>query len=94
LGYETTAGQVRHVLAEISKTMLEQVKLEPGTVKTRLIGFSDDALELQAIAYVPTRDESVFLEVQEELLLRIMDIVEASGASFSPRVVRKSSASP
>jgi MscS family membrane protein len=71
LGYETTAGQVR------------QVKLEPESVKIRLLRFGDDSLELQAHAYVPTRDEDVFLEIQEELLLRIMDIVEASGASFS-----------
>ena len=83
LGYETTADQVRHVLAEVRKMMLEQAKLEPATVTTRLIRFGDDSLELQASAYVPTRDEAAFLEIQEELLLRIMDIVEASGAAFS-----------
>ena len=83
LGYETTADQLRHVLAEIRKMMLEQAKLEPATVRTRLIRFGDASLELEAFAYVPTRDEGVFLEIQEELLLRIMDIVEASGAAFS-----------
>jgi MscS family membrane protein len=83
LGYETTADQVRHVLAEIRKMMLEQARLEPETVTTRLIRFGDAALELQALAYVPTRDEGDFLDIQEDLLLRIMDIVEASGAAFS-----------
>jgi MscS family membrane protein len=83
LGYESTADQVRQILAEIGKMMLEEAKLEPETVRTRLLRFGDDSLELQAFAYVPTRDEAVFLEIQEELLLRIMDIVEASGASFS-----------
>ncbi|HKQ25783.1 MAG TPA: mechanosensitive ion channel family protein [Burkholderiales bacterium] len=83
LGYETTADQVRHVLAEIRKMMLEHGKLEPATVTTRLIRFGDASLELQAFAYVPSRDEGVFLDIQEELLLRIMDIVEASGAAFS-----------
>ena len=63
--------------------MLEEAKLEPATVRTRLIRFGDASLELEAFAYVPTRDEGVFLEIQEELLLRIMDIVEASGAAFS-----------
>jgi len=83
LGYETTADQLRHVLAEVRKMMLEHAKLEPGTVTARLIRFGDTSLELQALAYVPTRDEGVFLDIQEELLLRIMDIVEASGAAFS-----------
>jgi MscS family membrane protein len=83
LGYETTADQVRHVLAEVRKMMLEQAKLEPATVATRLTRFGDASLELQVSAYVPTRDEGAFLDIQEELLLRIMDIVEASGAAFS-----------
>ncbi len=82
LGYETTADQLRHVLAEIRKMMLEQAKLEPATVTTRLIRFGDASLEVEAFAYVPTREEGVFLDIQEELLLRIMDIVEASGAAF------------
>ena len=63
--------------------MLEHAKLEPATVTTRLIRFGDASLELEAFAYVPTRDEGAFLDIQEELLLRIMDIVEASGAAFS-----------
>jgi MscS family membrane protein len=83
LGYETTAGQLRQVLAEIRKMMLEHAKVDPATVRIRLIRFGDDSLELDAFAYVPTRDEGVFLEIQEELLLRIMDIVEASGATLS-----------
>ena len=83
LGYETTADRLRHVLTEIRKMMLEHAKLEPATVRTRLIRFGDASLELEAFAYVPTRDEGVFLDIQEELLLRIMDIVEASGAAFA-----------
>src|SRR3954454_18996567 len=83
LGHETSASQLRYVLGQIRKMMVEQGKLEPGTVKARLIRFGNDSLYLQVTAYVPTRDEGVFLDLQEELLLRIMDIVEASGVSFS-----------
>jgi MscS family membrane protein len=83
LGYETTADQLRHVLAEVRKMMLEQAKLDPASVRTRLIRFGGASLELEAFAYVPTLDEGAFLDIQEELLLRIMDIVEASGATLS-----------
>ena len=48
-----------------------------------MIKFGDAALELEAFAYVSTRDGEVFLEIQEELLLGIMDIIEASGTAFS-----------
>ncbi len=83
LGYGTKADQLRQVLAKIRQLMLEETRLEPATVRTRLIRFGDAALELEAFAYVPTRDEGAFLELQEALLLKIMDTVEASGAALS-----------
>jgi MscS family membrane protein len=63
--------------------MSEQVKLESATIRTRLIRFGDASLELEAFAYVLTHDAEVFLEIQEELLLRIIDIVEASGTAVA-----------
>ena len=63
--------------------MLEDAKVDPASVRIRLVRFGNDSLELDVFAYVPTSDEAVFLGIQEELLLRIMDIVEASGAAFS-----------
>jgi MscS family membrane protein len=83
LKYETTADQLRHVLAGVRKMMLEQANLDSASVRIRLIRFGGASLELEAFAYVPTRDESAFLDIQEELLLRIMDIVEASGATLA-----------
>jgi MscS family membrane protein len=58
-------------------------QLESSTLRTRLIRFGDASLELEAHAYVLTRDAEVFLEIQEELLLRIMDIIEASGTAVA-----------
>ena len=83
LRYETTADQLRHVLAEIRKMMSEQAKLESATIRTRLIRFGDASLELEASAYVLTADGEEFLDIQEELLLRIMDIIEASGTAVA-----------
>jgi MscS family membrane protein len=93
LRYETTAEQLRHVLAEIRKMMSERGQLESASIRTRLIRFGDNSLELEAFAYVLTDDAEVFLEIQEELLLRIIDIVEASGTAvalpFGTAPVRK-----
>jgi MscS family membrane protein len=83
LRYETTAEQLRHVLAEIRKMMSERGQLESASIRTRLIRFGDNSLELEAFAYVLTDDAEVFLEIQEELLLRIIDIVEASGTAVA-----------
>ena len=83
LRYDSTATQLRHVLAQIKKLMLAEPQLEPVTVRTRLVRFSEYSLELEVFAYVLTRDALAFLEIQESLLLRIMDIVEVSGTSVA-----------
>jgi len=83
LRYDTTADQLRHLLTEIGNMMSEQVKLEPATIRTRLIRFGDASLELEAFAYALTADADAFLDIQQELLLRILDIIEASGTAVA-----------
>ena len=43
----------------------------------------DFSLDLELFAFVPTTDFNEFLAVQEDVLLRLMDIVEASGSGFA-----------
>jgi MscS family membrane protein len=83
LRYDSTAAQLRHVLAEVRKALLAHPLVEKESARTRLVRFSDYSMDLDVFAYVLRRDMPGFLEVQEELLLRIMDIVEASGTSIA-----------
>jgi MscS family membrane protein len=83
LGYESTARQLRAVLAAIKQMMLDHPQLETSTVRTRLVRFADYSVDLEVFSYALTRDFPLFLEVQEDLLLRIMDIIEASGTSVA-----------
>ena len=80
---QTTADQLRRVLAETKKTLLAQQQIEPISVRTRLTRFSEYSIDLDVFAYVLTRDSLAFLEIQESLLLKIMDVVEASGTSIA-----------
>lgn len=79
LRYETTADQLRLVLAGIRKMMSEHPKVESATIRIRFIRFGDSSLDLEVFVYVFAQGMEVFLEIQEDLLLRIMDIIEASG---------------
>jgi MscS family membrane protein len=83
LRYETTADQLRYILAEIRKMLYEHSKVESGSARIRLIGFGNSSLDLEVFAYVLEREYEPFLHVQEDLLLRIIDIVEASGSGFA-----------
>lgn len=81
LRYDTTAEQLRRVLADIRELMSAHPKLEPSSIRTRLVRFGEYSLDLETFAYVETRDWQAFLEIQEDLLLRILDIIEASGTA-------------
>ncbi len=83
LRYETTADQLRYVLAEIRRLLYEHPKVESQSARIRFIRLGGSSLDLEIFAYVLTSDYLVFLEIQEDLLLRIMDIIEASGTGVA-----------
>jgi len=83
LRYETTPDQLRHVLAEIRKLLLSHPKVSRDPARVRFVGFGAHSLDLEIFAYTGSADWNEFLAVREDLLLRIMDIVEESGSGFA-----------
>jgi MscS family membrane protein len=83
LRYETSADQLRYVLAQIRRLFYEHPKVETEGARIRFIGYDNSALILEVFCYVLTRDNAEFLAIQEDLLLRIMDIVDAAGTGFA-----------
>lgn len=83
LRYETSADQLRFVIAGIRKMLYEHSKVETGGARVRFTGFKDSGLELELQAYILETDYVTFLAVQEDLLLRCMTLVEESGTSFA-----------
>jgi len=83
LRYETTPDQLRYVLVELKKLLLAHPKVHPDPARVRFIGFGAYSLDLEIFAYVLTADINEFLAIQEDVLLRIMDIVQASGTGFA-----------
>lgn len=81
--YETTADQLRYLLAEIRRMLYEHSKIESDTASIRFASFDASALRLEISSYVLTRDSTQFLAIREDLLLRIMDIVQESGSAFA-----------
>lgn len=83
LRYETSADQLRYILAEIRRVLYAHPKVESESARIRFVGFGTSSLNLEIFSYVLASDYGVFLEVQEDLLLRIMDIVEKGGTGFA-----------
>lgn len=83
LRYETSADQLRYVLAEVRRMLYEHPQVETVSARIRFAGFGVSSLDAEIFCYVLTPDVAEFLAIREDLLLRIMDIVVAAGTAFA-----------
>lgn len=83
LDCRASAAQLRSVLEGIRSILARHARVEQGTQSVQFVQIGDTSFDIQIRAYLLTRQQSLFLECQEELLLQIMDLVEASGAELA-----------
>ena len=83
LRYETSPDQMRYVCAQVRRLLYEHPKVETEGARNRFIAFDESALTLEIFSYILTQDYSEFLAIREDILLRIMDIVDAAGTGFA-----------
>jgi MscS family membrane protein len=83
LRYETSADQLRYVLAEIRRMLYEHPKIEVASARVRFIGFGLNSLDLEIFSYVLTRDMAEFTGIREDILFRVMSIVDQAGSAFA-----------
>ena len=79
LGRQATADQLRSVLAQIRRMLASHPALDSTSARTRFIRVTGYSLDLEIFVYVLETDYPLFLAIQEELLLGVMDIIETSG---------------
>lgn len=86
LRYETSHDQLRFVLGEL-RTMLhahpKTVHTADDPVRVRFIGYVDHSLNIGIRVYIRTVSYNEFLAVQEDILLRVGEIVEHAGTAFA-----------
>ncbi len=80
---ETPSNQLRSVLLDARKMLRDHPMVEPASGHVRFVGVKNCTFKVELFAYVMAQSWDTFLEIQEELLLRLVDIVEASGATFA-----------
>lgn len=83
LRYETTPDQLRHVLEELRKLLANHPRVLEEPARVRFVGYGAYSLDIEIFAYLLCRDQDTFLDIQEDILLRIADIVKACGADFA-----------
>ena len=80
---DSTRDQVLYCLAEIRKLLYAHPKIEAESARIRLVGFGQSSFDLELFSYIKTLDAADFIAIREDILVRIMDVVEKSGTSFA-----------
>lgn len=83
LRYETTPDQLRWVLTQLRKLFLQHPGVLAEPSRARFVGFGAHSLDIELFAYVDTDDYNTYLAIQEDLFLRMIDLVERSGTGFA-----------
>ncbi len=81
--YETSSDQLRYVLATLRKMLLSHPRIDPESARVRFVGFGASSLDIEVFAYAMTRNLPEFLSIREDVFLRVIDIIEQSGAAIA-----------
>jgi MscS family membrane protein len=83
LRLDTKPDHVRYVLSEIRRLLYSHPKVETKTVRVRLTDIAGSSLNVEILSYILTQDFNEFAAVREDLLLRMMDVMEDSGGGLA-----------
>ncbi len=83
LRYETTPDQLRLLLIKLREMLLAHPRVSDDPARVRLVELASSSIQVEIFAYVSTRDWNDFLEVQQDLLLRIIELVNTIAAGFA-----------
>ncbi len=81
--YETSPEQLRYLLVKFREMLRGHPSIHADSARAQFVGFGASSLDIEVSAFVLTRGGAEFLSIREDVLLRIMDLVEQSGTGFA-----------
>jgi len=82
---EIGGSQLRAVLASLRAVLGSHPHINHSTATVRIVGNGSESLDVEATAHADTSDGNAFATVHEELLLRLLDVIEAAGGTTAPQ---------
>ena len=83
LSMETPPDRIRQLIPDLRHVLLTHPRVNPAPARVRMVGVGLNGIKIEVFAYIDTAEMDVFLEIQEELLLKMMDVITNSGVAFS-----------
>jgi len=86
LRYGTTPQQLSKIITEIEKLLNQHTRVAEEPNIARFVGFGTYSLEINVLAFVMTTDYLEYMEIAEELNMRILEVIDAAGAELATPV--------
>jgi MscS family membrane protein len=83
LRIETRAEQLRFVVDRVQSMLDQHPAIEPKSCRVRAMNFVGAAYQMELFAYGKTGDWAEFTAIRQDVILKIAEIVEASGTRFA-----------
>jgi MscS family membrane protein len=80
---ETKADHLRFILSEVRRLLYGHPKIESNSVRVRLIDIAGAAPTVEIFAYILTQDFNEFAAIREDVLLRVLGVVDDSGSGLA-----------
>ena len=71
------------MLVKLEEMLLAHPKLLNDTVRVRFVNCGDYSYDLEIFVYADTSNLNEFLAIQQDVLLRVIDIVQSAGTDFA-----------
>jgi MscS family membrane protein len=83
VAYETTQAQLERLLEGLRTMAAEHPRIADDPLRVRFTGFGNHFLKIELFIYALTSDWAEFVEIREDVLLRVMGVVEGSGTRMA-----------
>jgi MscS family membrane protein len=83
LRYETTSAQMRAVVDEMRNLLVNHPAVDSELIRVRFFRLGSFSLDIEISTYLVAVNWEHFLDIQQDLLLRMMEIVERSGTAIA-----------
>jgi len=83
LRQDTTAAQMRAVVDGIREMLVAHPAVDQELIRVRFVRLGSFSFDVEVFTYINASGMDGFLEIQQDLLLRILDVVERSGTAIA-----------
>ena len=81
LTYSSTAAQIQELISKLKEYLNSNEKLHQDDIRVHFVNYNDSSLDVRITCYARTGNQREYLDVLQEINLRIMEILEEVGVS-------------